>query len=347
MRSHPQAPAPSAPRSLWADYYVAAWGFSLVPVPAGSKGPRRPGWNLPGGYFDDADEARSHWRKQPYDNMGVLLNASGLATLDVDEAFWARQACRKIGLELDEILAGAVRVAGQACREKAFFLLPENLTLEHRVLRWPSPVEARSVTVFELRAGGVQDLLPPSIHPATKKPYRWLYAPWQRGEIPTLPEPLLRLWQAWDDLRPELEAACPFAELREPVSEPSTGAETQALGPGPGPWDEVRHHIKQQLSLHSMLEELGAVRRGGGYLCPFHEETRPSFWTFDTGRGYSLWVDAHGNAPVGRSTLQGYSIGDVIDLYQALHGLPSPGKATVELARALGLLPGLLPLAAG
>jgi DNA primase len=49
---------------------------------------------------------------------------------------------------------------------------------------------------------------------------------------------------------------------------------------------------------------MGAERRGGfgKYLCPFHSETEPSFWVFDTDEGFNLWTCAHGTAPVGRCT---------------------------------------------
>jgi putative DNA primase/helicase len=309
-----------------------------VPVPQGKKGPRHPGWNQPGGYFTSALAAARHWDAHPKDNMGVLLGASALVSLDVDEPVLARLACRAVGLDLGALLGEAVRLAGRPQRERALFVLPEPRGLERRVLAWPGQ-QARSVTLFELRAGAVQDLLPPSVHPGTGAPYRWLRAPWQVGRIPDLPGALLALWQGWDDLRPDLEAACPWRQLEERGAAPGAVLERRDNQErDPEGWDEIRHQLRRRLPLEAMLAKLGAERRGGSYLCPFHQESHPSFWTFDTGEGYELWVDAHGGAPVGRRAASGYSVGDVIDIYQALHGLPSPGKAAAELARVLGLI---------
>jgi hypothetical protein len=43
--------------------------------------------------------------------------------------------------------------------------------------------------VFELRAGPIQDVLPPSIHPDTKIPYGWIRDP--DDGIPELPKEFL------------------------------------------------------------------------------------------------------------------------------------------------------------
>lgn len=336
-------PEADASASAWAAYYVRAWGFALVPVPAGEKGPRHSGWNQPGGYFTDAEAAARHWSAHPRDNMGVLLSASSLVSVDVDEPAWASVACRALGLDLRALMADAVRLSGRPRRERALFKLPVGARLERRVLSWPGRTGERPTTLFELRAGAVQDLVPPSVHPLTAARYAWRCAPWERGELPALPAALLALWRDWDDVRPELEAACPWQApepsaftgaawgLQDGISHADGKLENES-------WDTVRREIRRRLPLAPMLAELGAERRGGSYLCPFHEEIHPSFWTFDTGEGFELWIDAHGGAPVGRVSANGYSVGDVIDLYQALHGLPSPGKATAELGRLLGLI---------
>ena len=50
------APLPGATHSECAKAYVGM-GLKLVPIPAGKKGPTRPGWNQPGGYIDDPNTA--------------------------------------------------------------------------------------------------------------------------------------------------------------------------------------------------------------------------------------------------------------------------------------------------
>lgn len=60
----------------------------------------------------------------------------------------------------------------------------------------------KKVTVFELRGGLVQDVLPPSIHPGTRKPYIWRTPPASEG-LPELPADLLAIWQDWDEFKPK------------------------------------------------------------------------------------------------------------------------------------------------
>src|SRR5690606_40145834 len=57
------------------------------------------------------------------------------------------------------------------------------------------------VTVFELRGGLVQDVLPPSIHPDTGMPYFWRTPPSADG-LPELPRELLSIWTNWEIFKP-------------------------------------------------------------------------------------------------------------------------------------------------
>jgi hypothetical protein len=61
-----------------------------------------------------------------------------------------------------------------------------------------------------LRAGDVQEALPPTVHPGTGKPYTWLTPP--NSEFPLLPEALLEPWKHWESYRKEVEAMCLWAE---------------------------------------------------------------------------------------------------------------------------------------
>ena len=123
---------------------------------------------------------------------------------------------------------------------KPLYRVPEGVALEYHALRWPHPTEKdkrgrpKTVTVLELRTGhGRQDVLPPSIHPDTGKPYRWHPAPPQtREDIPEVSGGLLTLWQNWQDLEPHLLEACPWAETPQstPAPERTTPSRLYAEG---------------------------------------------------------------------------------------------------------------------
>jgi len=165
--------------------YIRA-GLVLVPIPAGLKGPRARGWNL-----------RAHcWAKpgqvpEGYSgNVGLAHVYAGTCALDVDHAELAGPALAAHGIDLAALLAApdAVHIrSGRAGRDKLLFRL-----------RDPLPSINRSAAEgFELRSTAkngptVQDVLPPSIHPKTGKPYQWA-GDWHN--IPPIPADLLTLWR--------------------------------------------------------------------------------------------------------------------------------------------------------
>ena len=189
----------------WARKYIEVFGLALVPIEPGQKAPTGNAWNKPGGFFSDAELAAAFWREHPTHNLGVVLGESRLCSLDVDDAQWTRHILRELlGLELEGMADKFPCVIGNPARMRILFFAPENSTLKRHALTWPSAndpdgakfkstitllKEAKSAgdiaseqvlkalaekyrpfTVFELRAGLVQDVLPPSIHPATGKP---------------------------------------------------------------------------------------------------------------------------------------------------------------------------------
>lgn len=323
--------------SDWARFYTEKLGLALVPIMPGTKAPMGEGWNEPGGYYDNPEKAAHFWEEHPGYGMGMVLGPSRKATLDVDDMEGARKALGAVGLDLDSFLTGC-QVQGNPQRAKPVYSVPEGVTLERRALSWPAKEPGgKPVMVFELRGGAVQDVLPPTIHPGVRRPYRWVHAPWKNGGVPQLPVELLDLWQRWDELHDAMVAACPW-KLEEPKkSNTKSSRERHATSAGAAQWDAIRDEVLRRMPLDAMLSRAGIEKRGKRYLCPFHPEKQPSFWTFDTGRGYEKWSDAHGVAPVGKPTSKGFFVGDSIDLYQHVEGLSSRGKAIAGLAKELGI----------
>ncbi|MGP3622167.1 DNA primase, partial [Pseudomonas aeruginosa] len=117
-------------------------------------------------------------------------------------------------------------------------------------------------TVFELRAGLVQDVLPPSIHPGTGRPYTWRNPPKGEG-LPVLPDNLLNIWKNWGIFKRDAEAACPWA----PVQKPKKVTKPKRLAPA-GSAGSVIDAFNRAHDVEALLEAHGYLKRGKKWLCP-------------------------------------------------------------------------------
>ncbi len=167
-------------------------GWSLVPIDGGRKGPTFRGWNLPQRCVTDPDTAA-----EIDGNVGLAHAYSRTCVIDVDDLATARDWLAERGIDLAELMSApdAVMISsGRRNRGKLLYRLPDG----------GEPLMSRRPTGsgLELRCGSgggltVQDVLPPSIHPDTGQPYKWIF-----GEVghwscpPVLPDALLQLWQA-------------------------------------------------------------------------------------------------------------------------------------------------------
>ena len=141
-------------------------GWSLVPIPPGTKGPRAVGWNkreaalasqsdLPAGY-----------------GIGLAHAFSGTMAFDIDNWDLASQIMSQHGIDLAALYAAPDAVivdSGRAGRGKLLYQMPAGLVLPSK------KVIQQSTVIYELRCATssmltVQDVLPPSIHPETMQP---------------------------------------------------------------------------------------------------------------------------------------------------------------------------------
>jgi putative DNA primase/helicase len=198
--------------ATWAERYVERFGLALTPLRG--KAPIREGWNLDENLLRTPGAAREYFSRNPHDNIGACLEASGLVSIDADHHEGALRVLAAEGIDLDALIASTPTIIGRAPRLE--FKAP-NATLGRKSVVWPPrAVGEKPVTVVELRAGRVQDVLPPSIHPDTKQLYRWVTPP--RDGFPPLPESLLRLWQDFDAFKHRARNLCPWAD---PEPEPA------------------------------------------------------------------------------------------------------------------------------
>jgi len=166
-------------------------GWSLVPIPPGTKGPAHKGWNL------KENALTLDMTLPPGYGIGLAHAYSGTMALDIDN--WDRAAFELMmrGIDLAALYAAPDAViidSGRQGHGKLLYAMPFGLALPSK------RVVIDNTTIYELRCATgngvtVQDILPPTIHPDTRQPYRWAGSGhWSR--LPVIPQALLDLWQS-------------------------------------------------------------------------------------------------------------------------------------------------------
>ena len=144
-------------------------------------------------------------------NIGINHYLSGTCSIDIDNLELSRKVFSSIGIDLDKLAYQTMCWQG---RENTYKILYDgkNLSLPYQWLR----VNDDTSTVFELRGlkfdteiveEGYMDLLPPSIHPLTKRPYKFLTKLVHKAELPTLPDEIIEVWSNWQHYLPILTKA--------------------------------------------------------------------------------------------------------------------------------------------
>lgn len=353
---------PASVTADWARRYIEAFGLALVPIEPGEKGPKGHAWNQPGGYFTDPMTAEHFWQQHPSHNLGVVLGPSRVCSLDVDDVQWTRHVLRELlGLDVDALADAYPTTVGNPARFRIMFKLPDGVELSRRSLAWPNPADVdgsvlkalmaqvkaakevgdaarvdalrmaaepfKRITVFELRAGLVQDVLPPSIHPGTGKPYTWRTRPSVDG-LPVLPPDLLALWQGWDEIKPKAEGLCPWLpKAAAPVARPPQQKPRPAIGRGGSDLPEVIALFNESHDLAALIEAHGYERRGDKWLCPQSTSGDPGV-TINEGKLYSH----HSSDPLANGHRN-----DAFDVFCILEHNGDQKAATKAAARMLGI----------
>ncbi|MGA3798364.1 DUF5906 domain-containing protein [Pseudomonas fluorescens] len=352
------APAKGLAIAEWAKRYINTFDLALVSIEPGEKAPKGLGWNKPGGYITDASAAEAFWQRNPNHNLGVVLGPSRVCSLDVDDVQWTRHVLYELlGVDLDAMAVVYPTIVGNPARFRVLFKLPDGVELTRHSLSWPNEndpdgsifkglmakakaakelgdvageVAARAeadpfkcFTVFELRAGLVQDVFPPSIHPGTGKPYTWKTPPSSTDGLPTLTNDLLAIWQNWDIFKRDAEAACPWAvkSTVPPVKVNKRPAPT--AGKSPSVIDEFNrcHDVEELLRTHDY------IKRGSKWLYPQSSTGLPGV-TISDGKVYSH----HGADPLANGHQN-----DAFEVFCLLEHGGDQSKAVKDAARMLGM----------
>ncbi|TLX65088.1 DNA primase [Stutzerimonas nosocomialis] len=354
----------TAPISSWARRYIETFGLALVPIEPGQKAPKGNGWNKPGGYITDADKAEAFWTKHPTHNMGVVLGPSRVCSLDVDHVEYCRQVLRDVlDVDLDKLAADYPTLVGNPARFRIMFRLPEGLEFNRHSLTWPNPLdpdgskhklataalklaretgskdqieamqarqkEFAPVTVFELRAGAVQDVLPPSIHPDTGQPYTWRNPP--ADGLPELPSDLVKTWQLWDIFKRTALEACPWAPVAaNPPAKVKKSSPPRKEG---GDHPSVIDAFNRATDIETLLQRHGYIKRGRKWLAPQSSTGLPGVSVVDE-QGEQRLYSHHGSDPLANGHMN-----DAFDVFCILEHNGDTGVAIKAAARELGMEP--------
>lgn len=177
-------------------------GWKLCRLRPGSKRPQGDDWNL----LENAVTVFP-----PGHGAGLMHAYSGTCAVDFDELARAIAGLELDGIDAQELLDAldSVRIiSGKQNRAKLLYRLAEplpSISLYPYELPDPeNPKKPKKYFALELRCGtgkgtSTQDVLPPSIHPETRKPYTWGYGDDLTGtweNLPSLPAALEALWRA-------------------------------------------------------------------------------------------------------------------------------------------------------
>lgn len=351
-------PAKGIATSIWAKRYIETFGLALVSIEPGDKAPKGVGWNKPGGYITDANAAEAFWQRNPNHNLGVVLGPSRVCSLDVDDVQWTRHVLyEQLGIDLDAMAVVYPTIVGNPLRFRVLFKLPDGVELSRHSLSWPNEndpdgsiwkglmakakaaKEAGDVageagakaeadnykrfTVFELRAGPVQDVLPPSIHPGTGKPYTWRTPPSATDGLPTLTNELLAIWKNWDFFKRDAEAACPWAPKPKKPPAKVIKRAPPAAGKPPSVIDEFNrcHDVEELLRAH------GYIKRGSKWLYPQSSTGLPGV-TVNEGKVYSH----HGADPLANGHQN-----DAFEVFCLLEHSGDQSRAVKAAAQLMGM----------
>jgi putative DNA primase/helicase len=352
-------PSNGMPTAEWARRYIDTFGLALVPIEPGEKGPKGRGWNKPGGYITDAAKAVELWQKKPEHNLGVVLGPSRICSLDVDDVQWTRHVLYdQLEIDLDAMALVFPTVVGNPARFRIMFRVPEGVELTRHSLAWPNEkdpdgsihkaltakikaakdagdvageAEARAeaeeyqrITVFELRGGLVQDVLPPSIHPGTGKPYTWRTPPSAADGLPELTPELLAIWNNWDAFKRDAEAACPWA----PKLALAPGKPIIRPAPVKGKQPSVIDEFNRGHDVQELLRSHGYIKRGSKWLYPQSSTGLPGITVSDEGRVYSH----HGADPLANGHQN-----DAFEVFCLLEHGGDQSQAVKAAARMLGM----------
>lgn len=239
------------------------YNMALVPLPPGQKYPNAKDWG--NHCLTTAKEVRDFYSTHEGWGVGVSLGASKLCSLDIDCMDSFKIICIEMGIDVEALNTYPI-IKGSSKGARLLFSVPDGVEIKYQKLNWRTS-EDKSFTVFELRTADDtkqrQDVLPPSIHPDTHKPYVWLK---ELGEVIEQPPVwLLELWKNWGKFKPQLVSIDPNA--RKITQQP------QAVTLPQGKEGDIFQAWNEAHSLRATLENYGYKQSGKDRFISPHSTT--------------------------------------------------------------------------
>ena len=241
------------------------------------------------------------WEKKPitdlnlfdHNGIGLIHGLSGTCTLDIDNIEHTQIALEAIGVDLSQLMRDGVRIeSGRMNRSKLIYRAPVGVELKRHALNWVNELNPKeSDVVFELRGGLTQDVLPPSIHPDTLRPYVWI-GDWQ--QLPELPPELLNIWTQWDIAKDVLKSACPWHVEKEDYK-----AQNAPMRVFSGGGDDVIGAFNAKMPLVNILSNYGYKRITKTRMLSPHSKSKLAGCILLTGEGVDKVYIHHASDPLG------------------------------------------------
>jgi len=227
-----------------------------------------------------------------HNGIGLIHGLSGTCTLDIDNIEHTQIALDAVGLNLAELMRDGVRIeSGRLNRSKLIYKAPVGIELKRHALNWPSELNTKeSDVIFELRGGLTQDVLPPSIHPDTNKPYVWV-GDW--SNIPELPPELLNIWTQWDIAKDVLKSACPWHVEKEDYKAQSAPLRVFSSD------NDVIGTFNNKMPLVSILSNYGYKRITKTRMLSPHSKSKLAGCILLSGEGVDKVYIHHASDPLG------------------------------------------------
>lgn len=175
----------------------AVHGLALTDIPKAQKGPIEVGWNLKENAITCPEVAALLTG-----NVGLLhayCSPAPTMALDIDIYAQAEGWLAERGVDLEELMEAedAVQInSGKKGSAKLLFRLTEGMApIRTAQIKAPNDDMVLEFRCAAANGKTMQDVLPPSIHPDTGKPYQWGGKGHWRA-IPTIPAALLNVWQS-------------------------------------------------------------------------------------------------------------------------------------------------------
>lgn len=302
--------------------YIDKLGLNIVPLRPQDKRPFGKEWIE----LNNSKEATDFYTKHPDCGIGVNLGKSRICSADLDWPEALEIIDAEFGFGFGKLADNNCALIGSAPR--IMFRVPDGMNLGYCKLNWTGD-DGKSHTVLELRAVRPddekqrQDVLPPSIHPDTKKPYEWIKKPSEVG-INEPPDWLLNIWKNWEFFKTQLESANPFVKHDKHVKEKQQIATTSGSGLDVANAFDDAHDIEQT------LKQYGYKKCGNRYLSPHSETGLPGVHIFDN----KCWIH-HASDPL-CSEDTGRPVGP-FDLFTQYEHNGDYKSSTRSAARLLGI----------